>query len=199
MRRLNIAIVALALTALSAAPAHAKGVTKLTACGASGCHDATPKEHDTTVLEAGAQVGPPDAGAPFYELRATVGPPPEEGVEGVRVQMLYVPSLHVIRVDWPEQPPQWMQTGGRTERALNRTIAGLTPFPASGLNLSGATPVTEARVVEVVPAPRPDQAASSGIDWLAWAAGGSAALLLLGGFWARLRRRRAGPGLHPAG
>jgi LPXTG-motif cell wall-anchored protein len=196
MRRLCLCL-SLCLFLCTAPAAFAKGVSQATACGASGCRDATPRHpNDTALLEGGPEIAIPAHRAPYFELRVVIGAPdnPE-----ARAQILYVPSLHAIRVHWPNQLATWMHATGNAEQALKRATAGLTPIAASKLALTDGSEtydVPKPRVVEVVPAPQPD---AGGSGWPAWAAGALGGLLLAGGAWLLVRRRRAGPDPHPIG
>lgn len=196
MHRLTVVLLTLALAALSAGPAHAKGVSKLVACGANGCRDATPdRRNDEAVMEGGPEIGPPHQKAPFFELHVTLGVP--DTPEGPPIQILYVPAVHAMRVWTPNQASVWMHPTDHSENALKHAIARLVPFDASKLDLSVKQPAIVARVDEVVPAPRPGDPPSSTTGWLAWGGGATAALLLIAGAWVLLRRRRAGPDPHP--
>ncbi|HEY6098429.1 MAG TPA: hypothetical protein VIW03_03305 [Anaeromyxobacter sp.] len=196
MRRLCLCI--LLSFCLLAPTAAAKGIAEVTACGASGCQDATPDKdrHDFGIVEGGPQIGPPSAKAPWFRLRVRLGVPDQP--VGSAIRIAYIPSLHVIRTTQTDGSDTWMQPTAHSENALKRAVAGLVPFDAETLDLSTHTKTLPApRVDEVVPAPRPGDPPSSDGAWVPWAAGGAAVLLLLAATGLLLRRRRAGPDPHP--
>jgi LPXTG-motif cell wall-anchored protein len=195
MRRLTAVVPVIAVCLMLAPGACAKGIKEVTACGANGCRVVTPKHHDDLgVLEGGAPVAPPDRKAPYFEVKATMLIPEGNGPPPV-LRLVWVPSLHLVRTS--SQPAAWTSTTPRSEAALRRAVAGLEPRPAAGLDLSTrSASLPEARVVEVVPAPT-DPPDSGDASQLAWAGAALGGLLLAGGAWLLLRRRRAGPDPHP--
>lgn len=184
-RRLALAVAA-ALLAV-AAPAHAKGVIKATACGADGCRDVTVRAHDPSLLEMGtAAAGPTAAGPGFVRLRITIG---DGHADGVKLTQLYVPKRDLVAVREDGGGWVWTTPLPAGSAALRRAVRGVRPIPARQLP-------TAALRTDPPPAPRPVTSApaatvdTAGGGVPAWFVGGGALLVLAAAF-AAWRRARA--------
>src|SRR3954447_7785207 len=97
--RLAISLVAAALVLAPAAAAKQPGGQEagLTVCGATGCttSDGTDPKSLGALL-AGDRTGPPKGGAPFYQVTLPMRVPAPGG-EGPLWEVLYVPSLGIVR------------------------------------------------------------------------------------------------------
>jgi hypothetical protein len=156
-----LAVVALALPA----SAGAKGLIALSVCGTNGCHTTRDKQALADAMDSIPQADPGQISA-FYRIRETIGEPGQPHIIG-RVDSMWMPSIGVIR---GEEGP----TAGftlpipQTKRVLLALAQGLHAFPASELP-PGTGVAGNARVDEVVPAPRTsDPGGGGGTTW-AWA------------------------------
>jgi hypothetical protein len=163
MKRFLVAFTLFALTA--AAPAGAKGLVALSVCGQNGCHTTRDKQELGGAMDAIPQADPGRKSA-FFKVRETIGEPGQPHIMG-RVDSTWMPSIGVIRGEEGPTAGFTLPTP-QTKRVLLRLAHGLRAFPASKLP-PGTGVAANARVVEVVPAPRvsePD--AGDGTAW-AWA------------------------------
>ena len=189
-RRLLLAAVAVSLAV--AAPAHAKGVIKATACGADGCRAIATRAHDTSLLEMGAEADGPTASGPgFVRLHITIG---EDGdpAHGVKLTQLYVPARDLLAVHEDSGGWVWTTPLPAGSKALKRAVRGLRPIPARRLPAAArrTAPAPEARVVETVTAPAADtRTAGAGNSIPAWAWPLLALVILVAAFAARRHRR----------
>lgn len=125
-------VVALALAVPASAPA--KGVSAMTACGASGCEDV-----DRTVAQGlhdrGSLEGNPTAAAarsapaPFYRLRITIA----AGEERMPWTTWFVPGRGLLRGGDDAGQGAWLEMSGRAAAAMRRAVEGVRPFPAPRL------------------------------------------------------------------
>ena len=164
-RRLTaLAALPLAAAALAAAPAQAKQIQRVTACGADGCVDVTKRAATEALLEVGAAAGGATANGPgFVRLFVTVG---EGDGAHERIAQLYVPARNVAAshldggAGW-----QWWTPDATATAALRRAVGGVRPLPASRL------PRAAVRTALPAPAPRRpavSQAGAGGGGMPAW-------------------------------
>ncbi|MGZ4278554.1 MAG: hypothetical protein ACXVFK_16330 [Solirubrobacteraceae bacterium] len=179
--RLPLATVA-ALLAL-AAPAHAKGVVKVMACGADGCRDVTARAKSPALMEMGAEQGGPTAAGPgFVRLRITIG---DGGAHGVKLTQLYVPARDLLAVHEDGGGWVWTTPLPAGSEVLRRAVRGVRPLPARRL---------PAAALRTVPSPAPGPVAvrtagaDGGVPTWAWALAG---LVVVLGAGAARRYRRA--------
>jgi hypothetical protein len=148
MRRLALLAV-LFIPLIAAAPAAAKEVQSVTACGAGDC--STSKNDG--LLAAMTDVGPPTATprnpAPFYRLSVAVG---DRGETMGRDRSWWVPSANKML----GEDGTWMAVRPQLARHLEGVTRGLTALPAA--KLPGFPAAAE------LPDAPPAQPASSGGD-----------------------------------
>jgi hypothetical protein len=166
MRRLALLI---ALAALVAAPsASAKEIVQVKVCGLDGCVTT----HDAAITQGLTDGGPPIVPPPMQggviSLRSAVS-------DGERIRAHFTtwwaPSLRMLVTE----DGTWMRVSHRSAAAIDRTAAGLEPFPADTIGLTAHAP-----------APSDD-----GFDWLLVLI--PAAALALVAVLLLLRRRPVGP------
>lgn len=159
-RRILIAAV-LGAALLVPAPAAAKEIQHVRACGASGCVGAGPLGPRGFALIPPTAMTP--ALAPFYRLRLEM-----DGVSQ-RYNVLWAPREHLIAVDEPN--PRWLPATPAAERLARHVTRGLRPFRAALMPLSlpnprlAGTPVTPATRRAPVTPP------AGGPPWVLLAAG----------------------------
>ena len=176
-----LAVAALALPA----QAGAKGLVSLSVCGTNGCHTKHDKHVLGDAMDAIPQADPGRSGA-FFKLRLAIGEPGAKRAFGHSTSW-WMPSVGVIRGD--DGP-----LGGftlplpATRRALVRLSNGLRAFPAAQLPPAPGQS-KDARVSEVVPAPRGGGAGGHGGGGSGWAWSLLAIVPAGLAFWLRRRRR----------
>jgi hypothetical protein len=190
-RRLALLVLAATLPALAtAAPACAKGVAELKACGSDGCHAVQDARHLTDLVLGGGGRGgrPPDSGRPFYRVRVFTREPGARR-SSFGFSFLYVPSRHLIRRPSVYSSFEWLRLDPAQDHGLRRAVRGLHPYPAARLPLD-RPPLTSPPPSRAA-APAGD-AARGGSGPSAWwiALLGAAALATLA---AILAHRRHGP------
>jgi hypothetical protein len=179
MRRLLAALAVLALVV--PASAGAKGLVALTVCGSNGCHTTRDKQELADAMDAIPQADPGQVSA-FFKVRETIGEPGQPDVIG-RVDSMWMPTIGVIRGEEGPTAGFTLPTP-QTKRVLLRLAHGLRAFPASKIP-PGTGVAGNARVDEVVPAPRTsDPGGGGGTAW-AW----SLLALLPAGLVLAMRRR----------
>ena len=186
MRRRHALPVALLAALAAAAPAEAKQVVGLTACGADGCKGvgtaAGQAMHD---VGGTAIAGSPKAG-PYFRLVMHIG-------EGKRTfgtsRVMYVPRSRTLGSDGG-----WSLVSAATAAKLDRALAGRPALPSSGFEAAAAklAPPPESRPPEIVLPPEdPATAASEASGGTAWwlLGAGAGALGLVAALGLLLRRR----------
>jgi len=179
MKRLMLGLAARAL-ALPAS-AGAKGLVALAVCGSNGCHTTRDKHELADAMAAIPQADPGQVSA-FFKVRETIGEPGQRNVIG-RVDSLWMPSIGVIRGEEGPTAGFTLPTP-QTRRVLLRLARGLRAFPVSKLP-PGTGVAANARVDEVVPAPRASRPGDGGGTTWAWAL----LALLPAGLLVAMRRR----------
>ncbi|MEA2184046.1 MAG: hypothetical protein QOF69_3231 [Solirubrobacteraceae bacterium] len=164
MRPLLLTLITVAALAAAPSSALSKGAIGAQVCGADGCTD-VPRDEPGGMLAQGHPTQPPQAAAPFAEIRLTVIAGPHGKTD--RVAFDYLPSLGVTRTHdgaagWVKLQPAW-----RT--ALNEALGATKLRSASELaRLAG------------LPNPNPnsnhDTGSRSSLPW--WAITGAALALL---------------------
>jgi hypothetical protein len=159
MRAITV-VLALLVAMFAPASASAKGLMKVVICGADGCADATSRVgHDDRMLDNSLAEAAPDARAPFYRVKLTVG---EGGRAGSRWTVLYVPSLDLLRSeDEATSTVSWSRLTSASRRLFHRAVAGRRPLDAARLPLGGPK-TTGALAPEVVPPPAQASVAGDG-------------------------------------
>jgi hypothetical protein len=185
--RCHLAALAVVLGVLAApAVAPAKGISKVSVCGASGqCtnYDKSDFESLAFLAEDAGPTDPPAAAAPWYRVRFTV----EHGGSHDSWTVAYVPSAGSLRVRDEVGDFAWAALNPRTAAVLDRAVRNLPALPKAWLRGLIAEP-TQAQVAQT--AATPDRIDSGTTPW-GWIAGGAvaAALVLVTVAWT-LRRRR---------
>ena len=194
------ALLLLALLAATAVPgtAHAKEVSAVQVCGASGC---VPLPRDVARSDAFMQGGlaaePPAAAAGWYTIRYTISPGEGEDIEPFTFRNAYVPSADRVRERAEGGGFAWFEPSRDMVRALAPYLDRVEPFPASRLRGLDATTAGASAPEPADPGvgswgERQHGAAETGggAPWgpLALAAAGAALLAALVGV---ARRRRA--------
>jgi len=156
-------------------------------CGADGCSDATARVgHDERLLDSSLAQAAPDARAPFYRVKLTVGEPSRP--EG-RMTVLYVPSLNLLRSeDEATRTVSWTRLSGVSRQLFHRAVAGRRPLSAGRLPLGG--PKTTGALAPEVVAPPAAAGGGGGLSApaiVAIALAGLAALGLTGRWFVRGR------------
>ena len=130
---LVLSLVALALPAAAAAKGPGGIEGGVTVCGEAGC--ATTAANDPTDLGAylaGDKTRPPSSGAPFYQVTLPMRTPVANG-EGPLWEVLYVPSLGVVRSTGGDGRPIWLSLPPASRAAYDRVVRGQAPMPPSAL------------------------------------------------------------------
>jgi hypothetical protein len=156
-----LAVVALALPA----SAGAKGLVALSVCGTNGCHTTHDKQALADAMDAIPQADPGQISA-FYKVRETIGEPGQPDIIG-RVDSMWMPAIGVIRGEEGPTAGFTLPTP-QTKRVLLALAQGLHAFPVSELP-PGTGVAGNARVDEVVPAPRTSGPGRGGGATWAWA------------------------------
>jgi hypothetical protein len=178
-----------------AAPAEAKEVLSAKVCGANGCETSRDRALIAGLAEGGDPVDPPQAAAPFFRVRLTIGD--DNGNVIDRFWTHFMPNGELIR----GSDGTWMPAGDAYTGALKKIVnASIEPYPASGLAklLAGDRPVRtdQAQLASVVEPPQPPPAADDGkitaatLGLIVAVALAVAALVLLA---VRRRRRTVAP------
>jgi len=162
MKRLLPAVAVLAL--IPAAPAGAKGLVALTVCGSNGCHTTRDKQKLADAMDAIPQADPGQISA-FFKVRETIGEPGQPDVIG-RVDSMWMPTIGVIRGEEGPTAGFTLPTP-QTKRVLLALARGLRAFPASEIP-PGTGVAGNARVDEIVPAPRASDPGDGGGATWAW-------------------------------
>jgi hypothetical protein len=180
-------VLALAL----AGPAQAKGMESITACGAGGCKEITPKSRSWETFDFGNGVTDAPQRASFY--RITIGIGEGDGKVHDRWSILFAPYARKVRVQGGSAGThRWLALfDGRAER-LQRMIGDLRPHPADRLPPATEDDLPAPRVVEVFTPAGERAAANSGEGFDAWplAAGAALAIAALACARRALRGRR---------
>lgn len=115
----RIASLAALVCLVAAAPAAAKGVDRITICGADGCVDA---DRDAThrIMPVGEPAPPPPPGEAYFTLRISFAHP------AAPMKLRWLPILGVFR----NQDGAWMRTEMGTQNDLARLTKGMTPHGA---------------------------------------------------------------------
>src|SRR5688572_13597018 len=103
MRRLFA--IGLLLCVALAAPARAKEVLSVMVCGENGCATSRDRDVIAGLAEGGDPVDPPEAAAPFFRVRMTVGD--EDGKAVDRFWTYFMPKGELIR----NTDGTWMPAG----------------------------------------------------------------------------------------
>jgi hypothetical protein len=185
MRRLT-PLLALAAVLVITAPAAAKEILSVQACGPDRCVTTEDEEVRAALMNGGAPSKPPGGEARSHLLRARVGDP-RTGEEFGTFVSAWVPRWHML----VGEDGTWMRVPARAERAFERVTRGLVTFPPSEL---GRLAQSEIDLPTAAPPPRPrsapaptrDDPGGDGMWWLLLAAG---IALGLGGALLLLRRR----------
>jgi hypothetical protein len=165
------------------ASAGAKGLVALTVCGSNGCHTTRDKQDLADAMNSIPQADPGQVSA-FFKVRETIGEPGQPDVIG-RVDSMWMPSIGVISGEEGATAGFTLPTP-QTKRVLLELARGLRAFPASKIP-PGTGVAGNARVDEIVPAPRasdPGGGGGGGTPW-AW----SLLALLPAGLVLAMRRR----------
>jgi hypothetical protein len=148
MRRLALIAVLLA-SLVAAAPAVAKEVHSVTACGSDDCVEVAEGGLLVAMRDVGPPADPPSAAAPFYRLTTAIG-------DGRRVferwHSMWVPSAGLLL----GEDGTWTAVRPGVEAALKPVVAGLETFPAARLP---GVPAATAEAAEPPAAPAEPPAA----------------------------------------
>ena len=145
----------LAIALTLAGPAHAKGITSVQACGASGCADVTGAHHrDWRAFDFGSTTTSAPSGAAFY--RVTIG-----AEHGESWSFLFAPSAGKARL--PDEPGtyRWLALSPLTVQRLRLMMGDIAPYPADRLAKTVDAGVAGAQVVETY---APAREAGGGVD-----------------------------------
>jgi hypothetical protein len=185
-RRLASAVALLAAGAL-AAPAQAKQISGLTACGADGCRPVERAIGQALHDLGGAPLATAPANAPHFRLVLKIG-------DGHRTfgtnRVLYVPSRRAVGGDGG-----WTRIDAGSARKLAHALAGRAPLPAAALTKDVAAldpPGTSLPPEVFIPAATSATKASSagGTSWWLLGAAALAAAAALGFIGSSHLRRR---------
>jgi hypothetical protein len=163
MRHLVLIVLLLYLTA--AAPAEAKTVLSAKVCGANGCETSRDRALIAGLAEGGDPVNPPNAPAPFFRVRLTVGE--RNGKVMDRFWTHFMPKGELIR----GSDGTWMPASEAYTDALKKIVnPSMEAYPASALAklVAGDQPVPspQAQLSSVVEGPQAPPAADGGrITW----------------------------------
>ena len=150
---IRTSLVGVAVALAVPAAAAAKEVERAAVCGADGCERIEVGGDARTLMGGGSVTDPPAQPAAFYRLRFAIG----DGTGEVfgRVRLVYVPSGGKIQFD----DGTWMRLVPATEKAMQRAVAGLEPFPARALRITRA-PANRVQGGAPAPAGGPDAVTS---------------------------------------
>jgi len=201
MRTRMLFVGLLAALALPAA-AHAKGISLVAACGATGCKDVTRIAGDSTPFPNGVAARAPTTSAPFVRIVIVIAEPADAAGRGdviAKQSYIYVPSLHLARTLGPGRAHKrqvWQHVDALAQQTLGRMLYGIERFPARRLDELGRSPAVKlpprhpvamnrsSGPVDGTPHYKPitedPRGDSSGIAWWIWPVGGLAALLAAG-------------------
>ena len=163
MRHLVPIVLLLCLTA--AAPAEAKTVLSAKVCGANGCETSRDRALIAGLAEGGDPVDPPNAAAPFFRVRLTVGE--ANGKVMDRFWTQFVPKGELIR----GSDGTWLPATDAYTDALKKIVnPSMEAYPAAALAklLDGDQPVpsSQTQVSSVLEGPQPPPAGDGGrITW----------------------------------
>lgn len=165
MRRLLVPALA-AGAFLAAAPAEAKELKSLEACGASGCEAVTDRDaRDGLAVSGEETMNPPNAG-PYYRLRFTVD---AEGRE-IRFNAYYVPSVHAFAGKDEHGNIRWMPLPAASRGAVGDALDGVEPYPAPKVSAAtvGGRRVSgdPAAYLKLFALPADEHALPKKADWL---------------------------------
>jgi hypothetical protein len=177
MRRLALLAV-LVVPLIAAAPAAAKEVQSVTACGAGDCTTSKDSGLTTAIIDVGPPTATPRAPAPFYRLSIAVG---DRGETMGRYRSWWVPSEGKLL----GEDGTWMAVRAPVQAGLERVTRGLNALPAA--DLPGFPAAAQ------LPAEPPAEPASSGSDFPIVPVIVAAALLLLIGLVVTRYVLRSGP------
>src|SRR5687767_14230205 len=186
---------ALLLCLTVAAPAEAKEVLSAKVCGANGCESSRDRALIAGLAEGGDPVEPPQAAAPFFRVRLTIGE--ENGKVIDRFWTHFMPKGELIR----GSDGTWMPADDAYTGALKMIVnPSMQAYPAAGLATLLARdrpePTFQAQVSSGIepsqPPPAPDGAGitATTIGLVVAGALAVAALVLLA---VRRRRRMVAP------
>ena len=158
--RTPLVLLAIAAVALGpAAAASAKEISKVSVCGADGCHDKT-DQATMAVTDGGPPTGWPDTKTAFYRVKISVKGEDGQTVPGWTV--LWVPAAQKVKFEdgtWGNPPSTTMDELGKLTR-------GIDPLPAARLKLPA--PAQPAEVVAPPPAPAAPAGDGDGLPTTVW-------------------------------
>jgi hypothetical protein len=172
-----LALLGAAAALAGAAPAQAKQINGLTACGADGCRAVERAIGQALHDVGGAPIATAPAAAAHYRLIIKMG-------DGKRTfgesRVIYVPSAHAIGGDG-----SWSRIGDGAARKLAHVLGGRDPLPASALakDIAAITTVGTSLPPEVTLPPATSttaKASGGGISWWLLGAGALAVVAVLG-------------------
>ena len=173
-----------------AGTAAAKEISAIEVCGSSGCKEYGPPSSHAAV-EGGAFAEAPERAAPHFSVQFTMRHGDGEGVGEVgMIRMQYLQEEGLLQYD----DGTWLNPTPRTERALDRLVRGVEPFPAARL-LMPAEETEAAPAAAAAPSP-PRPATSGAMPDAAWAfliAGAAGVLAALAVGARTVVGRRRGP------
>ena len=188
MRALSLGLF---LSLVLAAPAQAKEVLAAKVCGANGCATSRDRDLIAGLAEGGDPVDPPQAAAPLFRVRLTVGD--DLGNVAERFWTHFMPKGELIRGD----NGTWMVATDAYTGALKKVVdPSMTAYPASELEalLAGDLGVRgESPGSSAAEPPRREPRADGGgsaAKTIGLAAGGTLAVALALLLVLALRRRR---------
>jgi hypothetical protein len=169
-----------------AAPAQAKEVLSAKVCGENGCVTSRDRGLIAALADGSDPVDPPNAAAPFFRVRLTVGD--EKGKAMERFWTHFMPKGELIR----GSDGTWMPATDAYTGALKKVVnPSMEAYPASRLAklLAGDQPVPQ---ISSAVEPPPSQPATDGGGIAATTVGvvGAGALALAGLLLFAARRRR---------
>src|SRR4051812_33911534 len=97
LARRVVPCLAVAVVLVAPASGRAKEIGAIGVCGADACTSAEGRGMDEGILQAGGAGRPPSRGAPFYRVMLQMRVPDGAAREGPRWEVLYVPSLRLLR------------------------------------------------------------------------------------------------------
>ena len=189
MRRLFLP--GLLLCLVWAAPAQAKEVLSATVCGENGCVTSRNRGLIAALAEGGDPVDPPNAAAPFFRVRLTIGD--EKGKVMDRFWVHFMPKGELIRGSDGTWMPATDAYTGALKKVVNPSMAA---YPASGLAklLAGDQPdpayqAQASRVGERPPSQPETDGVGIAMTTMGLVGGGAVAVAVLLLFAIRRRRR----------
>jgi hypothetical protein len=180
----------LLLCLLLAAPAQAKEVLAAKVCGENGCATSRDRDLIAALAEGGDPVDPPNAAAPFFRVRLTIGE--DNGKVMDRFWTHFMPKGELIR----GSDGTWMPATKAYTDALKQVVnPSMAAYPAAQLAklLAGDEPLPsyQAQVSSVMEPPRSQPETDGGglaLTTIGLAGGALAVAVLL--LFALRRRRR---------